>query len=199
MSRHKPEQSKNNPSSQQKHSEGQEKSTNRHVYVEPGVQIDFVDDLKKKYQSNQGDNATHSNKILFWTKVSAGLLFIYAGLAWWQGCSARRSADAAIRATGDGERQIAVATEQFRQDQRAWIGVQSMALKIPDNPRNPIAAQAAMVNLGKTFALNVTSDFSLFFAMHEQDIAEHVKSKDRPAPNTTPSLGSLPPRESLNK
>jgi hypothetical protein len=73
-----PKRGKYNPHSGNKQAEGEEKSTNRHVYVEPGVQIDLVQDLKKTYQSSQTDSTTHGNKQLFWTKISAGLLFLVA-------------------------------------------------------------------------------------------------------------------------
>jgi len=75
---HKPQHGKNNPPPGKKHAEGEEKSTNRHVYVEPGVQIDLVQDLKETYQSSQTDSTTQNNKQLFWTKISAGLLFVVA-------------------------------------------------------------------------------------------------------------------------
>ncbi len=78
MSGHKPQHGKNDPPSGKKHTEGEKESTNRHVYVEPGVQIDLVQDLKKTYQSGQADSTTHNNKQLFWTKISAALLFIVA-------------------------------------------------------------------------------------------------------------------------
>jgi hypothetical protein len=72
-----------------------EETTNRHVYIEPGAQIDFVEDLKKKYEWAQSEERAHSTKQLFWTKVGAALVLIYASIAFWQGYLTRKSAKAA--------------------------------------------------------------------------------------------------------
>jgi len=114
MSGHKSQHGKNNPSPKPKQASGEEKSTNRHVFVEPGVQIDLVQDLKEKYETSQQQSEAHSKKILLWTKVSALLIFIYAGLTWWQGCYTRKAANAASDA-------VAFARQQFRMDQRPYM------------------------------------------------------------------------------
>jgi len=98
MSRHKPNRGQNHPPTSEKKTECNEKSANRHVYIEPGVQIDLVQDLKQKYETAQSDNAAHSKKILFWTKISAALLFIYAGLTLLMYFANKKSADAAKNA-----------------------------------------------------------------------------------------------------
>jgi hypothetical protein len=125
-----------------------------------------------------------------WTVI---ILAIYTGLTGYQSCQAKRTADATVKAAEAAEHQINDTAANFRADQRAWIGIQSMALKLPEDPSEVIAAQAAMVNLGKSFALNVKSDFSLFFTVHAQDISEYVKREDRPSLATAGSLGNLPP------
>jgi len=65
-----------NPSAKKKHGEGEDKSTKRHVYVEPGVQIDLVKDLRDKYERSENESTTYNNKQLLLTKVSAALLLI---------------------------------------------------------------------------------------------------------------------------
>ncbi|HKI27166.1 MAG TPA: hypothetical protein VKA07_12620 [Candidatus Sulfotelmatobacter sp.] len=83
---HKSKHNKNNPASKQEHSEGREETTNRHVYVEPGVQIDLVKDLKEKYESSQTQSSTHNDKVLLWSKIGAGLIFVYAAITLLQTC-----------------------------------------------------------------------------------------------------------------
>jgi hypothetical protein len=85
----------------------QEKSTNRHVYIEPGAKIDFVQDLKDKYETAQGHNKTQYDKQLVWTKVASGLLLLTAGFAGWQGWLTRESIDNN--------------SKQFQIDQRPYI------------------------------------------------------------------------------
>jgi hypothetical protein len=113
MSRHKPKRGQDHPPHGEKKPEGNEKSTNRHVYVEPGVQIDLVEDLKQKYETAQSANATHSNKILFWTKISAALLFIYAGLTLVQSCQAIKSANAAKSAADTAKQALHVSERPY--------------------------------------------------------------------------------------
>jgi hypothetical protein len=102
---------------------GEEDSTKRHVYVEPGVQIDLVKDLKQKYEAAQSDSTIHSNKILFWTKTSAALLFIYAGLTWVQSCQAIKSARAAKSAADTANKALHIS-------ERAYISNSLPALKL---------------------------------------------------------------------
>jgi len=67
-----------------KHGGGKKKSTNCHVYIEPGVKIDLVDDLKQQQKTSEANNTAHQNKQIFWTKVAAGLLLLTAGFSGWQ-------------------------------------------------------------------------------------------------------------------
>jgi len=81
----------NHPGPAQKDGQGEKETTKRHVYVEPGVQIDLVEDFKKKYEASQSETTPQNKKQLLWTKVSAVLLFIYVGLTLWQARSAQTS------------------------------------------------------------------------------------------------------------
>jgi hypothetical protein len=75
---------KNHPDPKPQKDGGEEKSTNRHVYIEPGTKIDFVEDLRKKYDTAQGDDSTHKTQQIFWTKVASVLLLLTAGFTGWQ-------------------------------------------------------------------------------------------------------------------
>ncbi len=81
---HKPNRPQQNPHPDPHKKSGEKESTNRHVYVEPGAKIDFVEDLRKKYDTAQQESTAHSGRVLFWTKASALLLFVYAGLTGYQ-------------------------------------------------------------------------------------------------------------------
>jgi hypothetical protein len=90
MPHNKSQHPKNHPTADQHQNQREKETTNRHVYVEPGVQIDLVTDLKKQYEASQAESTAHGKKILFWTKASAGLLFIYVALTWWQARSTQK-------------------------------------------------------------------------------------------------------------
>lgn len=86
-----------------------DESIDRHVFVERPVQIDLVEDFKQKYESTQTENTKHNKKQLRWTRISAGLIFVYAALTFWQVCETRES--------------IRLSEKQFQQTQRAWVGL----------------------------------------------------------------------------
>jgi hypothetical protein len=85
---------------------GEEKSTNRHVYIEPGARIDFVENLREQYEASQTKTATHNNKQLFWTKVGAGLILIYTFISAIQGCYTRQAANAATSAANTAQQTL---------------------------------------------------------------------------------------------
>lgn len=58
----------------QKKEESDEKSSKRHVYVEPGVKIDLVDDLKTEQRAKDKEELAHSRKQLFWTRIGFALV-----------------------------------------------------------------------------------------------------------------------------
>jgi len=78
--------------SKQKESEAPKEPRNAQINIKGPVEIDLIEDLKKEYKTAKTQTTTHNDKQLLWTKVSAGLIFIYAGLTFWQACSTRNIA-----------------------------------------------------------------------------------------------------------
>lgn len=62
----------------------QKENTNRHVYIEAGAKIDFVQDLREQYKASHTASTAHNEKQLFWTKVASLLLLLTAGFSFWQ-------------------------------------------------------------------------------------------------------------------
>jgi hypothetical protein len=85
----------------------QKENTSRHVYIEPGAQIDFVKSLREKYDADQKENVAHNKKQLFWTKVGAALILFYAGITLWQVVVTRSA--------------LKTSSQQFLLDQRPWL------------------------------------------------------------------------------
>jgi hypothetical protein len=142
----------NNPPAQPHHSGCEEKSTNRHVYVESGVKIDLADDLKQQQKTARDENTAQQNNQTLWTKVAAGLLFLTAIIYFFQW-------RAQINA--------------LRVDQRAWISVPNPTSYPLNGTFIPLSTQ--MTNTGKTPAriiegdviatvLNKGEDFSFDFS-----------------------------------
>lgn len=105
----KPKPPKGDPPSNTGNQGREKENTNRHVYIEPGAQIDFVEDFKKKYETAQTDTTTHNTKQLFWTKIASVLLVATAIFTGAQGWYARKSAK--------------IAQRQFETTTRPWIKV----------------------------------------------------------------------------
>jgi hypothetical protein len=167
----------NNPHPDPHKKPSEKESTNRHVYIEPGAQIDFVQDLRKKYETAQTDNKTHNDRQLLWTKIAAGLLFITACFTGWQGCLTRQI--------------ITNSAEQFRQDQRAWLGTKGMILHVKAG--DPIYGESGIVNAGKTPAFDVGIDYTLKFTDTAVDIEEYANSRGKQQFTTAPSTAVLLP------
>jgi hypothetical protein len=114
MSRHKSKNGQNAKPIGHDQTSREEKSTQRHVYVEPGIKVDLVESLRAQHKTDQQENATHQSKQLFWTKIASGLLFITAGLAGWQGYSTKISANAAADAAR-------ISAKALTASNRSWI------------------------------------------------------------------------------
>jgi len=74
-----------------KDSDGKKESTNRHVYLESGVTLDIVDDLKKQHDTERREDKTAQDKQLTWTRVTAVLVAVYTLVMIWQVCLTRHS------------------------------------------------------------------------------------------------------------
>jgi hypothetical protein len=117
----------------------EEKSTKRHVYVEPGVQIDLVQDLKEQHEAEQSKADAHNKKQLFWTKVAAFLVLVYAGITGWQACLTREA--------------INNNAKQFQINQRPYVWTTNMRPKISIVAGQRMWANIAMADYGKSPAL----------------------------------------------
>jgi len=172
MSPNKPKHPQNNPPATPNEKCRYPESTNRHVYVEPGVQIDFVKGIVEKYESAQEDNTTHGGKVLFWTKISAGLLLIYVGLTLWQAISSHQSL-MAIR-------------DQFHQDQRPYISITKYEIMDPisGHRKEPqifevgkgIHVNVEFKNVGKTVAVNMIPHYHLVFG---KGVIDQIKTEPK--------------------
>lgn len=120
MSRKHPKAPKNQQSPAQPQPQGGKETTHRHVYVEPGVQIDIVHDLKEQYKTERRENQSAHKRQLFWTIIGAVILFAYTTAAFWQGWSNKKAADAAKSAATTAEDTLVVSN-------RPWIALQVSA------------------------------------------------------------------------
>jgi hypothetical protein len=149
----------NNPTALARDGSREEESTNRHVYIEPGVKIDLVDDLKEQQKAAQTDGATHQRKQLFWTKVAAALLLCTAGFSAWQAYLTHIA--------------ITESRENFQRDQRAWIGVGEGKDSVFVSPIQFDADLNATVMYGVTL-----ENFSSHAAQNAFAIAQLVLTQD---------------------
>jgi hypothetical protein len=119
---------KNNPATGPTNRGSEEKSTSRHVYIEPGVQIDIVKDLKEQHKTERTENTAAHKKQLFWTKIASGLLFLTAIFAFWQGLLTRESINNNSRQFQIDQRPYVLPLEYFSEkdvhivaNERMWV------------------------------------------------------------------------------
>jgi hypothetical protein len=150
-------------------------NTNRHVYVEPGVQIDLVDSLKNEFKAEQHESNTRQNSQLLWTKIGAILLFVYTIITGLMYCANKKAADAAKNAAD-------TAHDTLIASQRPWVGIAKDSFRIngvnisPDvaeghEGRVVVSSSASVVleNSGNTPAVRV-SPFTLVAFFTDEDI-----------------------------
>lgn len=146
---HKSKHPQNNPPAKPKQDSGEEKSTNRHVYVEPGVQIDFVQDLKKKHDTERLEASTHEKKKFVAELVTIILIAIYAAITGWQGCLTRESIDNN--------------SKQFQIDQRPYLWTTNTNPQISIVAGQRVWANIQMADYGKAPAIKLRVAGMIFF------------------------------------
>lgn len=114
-----------------------DKNTKRHVYVEPGVQIQLADPFRTEYKTAQGESTKIAQKQLLWTRIGSALVFVYVLLTLWIAYSANRSAESAVI------------------DQRPYVVV-----KLPGNltqfvPNTRLFSGVTTANVGRTPAVRI--------------------------------------------
>lgn len=131
----------NNPASNPKNASSDEKSTKRHVYVEPGVKIDLVQDLKDEQHAQRREDAAHQKNQLFWTKVAAGLILIYTLFTGWQ---------------------LKISLDTFSALYRPYVGVWNVDVK-KNEAEKKMTINFSLKNFGSVPATNFMGDWRVTF------------------------------------
>jgi hypothetical protein len=122
-----------------KQGDGQKENTNRHVYIEPGAQIDIVPELKKQHATERQEDKTSQDRQLRWTKIAAGLVLLYTFISGFQAYYTRRALEI---------------------DQRPWIAVNfGWPAKI-ENPQD-IKGSIVVKTTGRTPAKRFASELRM--------------------------------------
>lgn len=150
-----------------KNGEGRKEPTNRHVYIEPGVQIDIdiVKALKEQHKTERADDKSTSNKQLMWTIITAGLVFIYTSIMFWQSCQTQQT--------------IATNKQQFAADQRPWLWIVPGEFKVESGAR--VAVDVHIVNYGKTPAIQMKSSRRMILGPHASKYVLPFSATNAPA------------------
>jgi hypothetical protein len=140
MSGKHPKGGKANPHPVPKQDGFKEESTKRHVYIEPGFQIDLADDLRQKYDIANQETSTNNKKQRVWTIVATGLLSLTAFLT---------------------TVQVYLLKDQFSKEQRPYVWIKTDNVIFDRDWQSkkgvpPISWNVSAVNYGKTPAVNVS-------------------------------------------
>ena len=142
---------------------GEKESTKRHVYIEPGAKIDFVEDLRKQQKAQQDENTVQQRKQLFWTKVAAALILLYTIFSGWQ---------------------VKLARDTFIATNRPYIGVSGVPIwtpeaGTPDKPLKEFVFHADIKNFGTVPGTNFVFAWKVFLGGIEQ--TNSAKIPDQPS------------------
>ena len=169
MSKH-PKPGAYHPPTQPKQPGSEDKSTKRHVYIEPGVKIDLVDDLRKQQETAQGETNAHQKRQLLWTKITAFLVLVTAAIYF---------------------SQLLAMRETMRVGERAWIFI-NIAKPMQLENNRPMMATMQLVNDGKTPAKHLAAEFYVQFVPNGQSPKFEFSEK---IPHHTLSAGVMFPKQ----
>jgi len=148
------------------------------VHVRGNVEANFPPDLVKKYDTGQNQQNAWHRKNFIAQVVTAFIVFAYTSIAFWQGCSASRTANVATES-------LDTIKKQFQLDQRPRVGLLDTVFSDPINflkplgipprkptPKNeqvrprigePMFVNISIKNFGKSPALNLVTHRHLLF------------------------------------
>src|SRR5258708_7770052 len=175
MTRKHPKSRKGEPHPDPNKNGSPKETSNRHVYVEPGAQIDLVEDLKKEYKTANKETSTNNDKQLFWTKVASGLLVITAFFTGWQLSIASNTFRATVRPyvgeEGVNYMYFFPSSDGTMEQSPIWIPeATSIQMKIP------------IKNFGPVPATNFKADWKVMFGGKEITIGGHPSRPATPPP-----------------
>jgi len=141
----------------EKDGERKKESTKRHVYIEPGTQIDIAKNLKEQHKTERAEDKTTSNKQLFWTRAATVMIFLYTGFAAWQ---------------------VKISHDTFNAANRPYVGVSGISIKHlkkdntgalqgvdkPDKDTHWLNIGVEIKNFGPVPGTNYKSDWEVFIA-----------------------------------
>jgi hypothetical protein len=117
------------------------------VYMKSGVAIDLAESLKQEHYTERREDKAHDKRQLFWAKVSAGLIFVYAAITFWQGCETHDI--------------LTTTKKQFGEDQRPFVTPDTYVMldSVENKAAEPVKGKPIYVNIrfhntGKTPALD---------------------------------------------
>ena len=144
---------------------------NGNIHVRGEVEVDRSPSLTEEHKTERNEDNTHERKKYFVEKLTLFVVIVYAGLTWWQGCAAKKSADAAESAAKTASGQL----EIMRLQQRSWIQI---------TPETPIDK----MKLDKVKKLEFVMQFENFGSIPAtkifiESLVEIVKSDRAPAFN----------------
>jgi hypothetical protein len=143
----KPKPMKDQPSATHKDNERQEKPSDTHTVVTGGIKVDLVDDLREQHKTEYDKADTHNKKQLRWTKITAGLVFIYALLTLWQARSSQKLSE--------------TTQKQFEVTSRPYIGFNRIL--VTDRPDNKIIELTGhLKNFGSVPATDFVPDWQAY-------------------------------------
>ena len=108
---------------QEPEAEPRKRATN--VYVKDAVEIDLSENLRRLRTAERGEDKTDKDNQLLWTQISAGLIFVYALLTFWQACSTKEMAK--------------TAQQQLVASQRAYISFVGLGQSVANNIGGKVA------------------------------------------------------------
>lgn len=147
MSQNKTHRPQNNGPYTPNNNSAKKESSDCRVFIEHGVKIDLVEDLRTKNEARHNETSTQQRKQLRWTKIGAIFVIIYTLLMGYQSCL--------FKSANEINRQALISV------QRAFVTFQGFEISPSDNTAGEHFwdYQPKYENSGNTPAINTMSSF----------------------------------------
>ncbi len=190
MSGNKSKRKKHQHTPEHEHPKADNKLDNKpgRVTVSGKLEADFPPNLVEKYDAANEKQEARDSKRFKVEIVTVVLLFAYTTIAFWQGCSTKKSADAAKSAADTAADSLVLA-------ERPWITISKCLL--PAEPAVTTTAEETkkiiltcwIQNTGKTPALNESSASNILFVTGMHPGMRLIMNPEQPSP----SVSIVPP------
>lgn len=157
------------------------KDENLPLQLKP-VTVDFADSVKQDGKKQHDKTYKQQNRIIFWTRLTIGILVVTTGVTAWQACETHRATDASIETVREMRTQNNLVRQQLESTQAA-VANAGLSIMYPPSKTLPIIIR----NSGRGIAFGFRATFTVTQASLPKLLSIGTPYEIRIPPETIPA------------